>query len=152
MYKITSKGRIAMPIQLRGHHLLCLLGYRGMGYSEAFCENMTAVYEQLREEPETMIRLVLGPDDLCAFHPTEGEQHCENRTVYTRDAEIAAVVGMEVGMERSWADICTKVAERMKPSDIRHLCATCRWEPYGVCADGVRIIGEGGALPPVAKR
>src|SRR5690242_11390396 len=100
-----------MPIQLRGHHLLCLLGYRGMGYSEAFCENMTEVYEQLRQEPETLIRLVLGPDDLCAAYPKEGEQHCENRTVYLRDAEIAIKLGMEVGMERSWGDICQSVAQ-----------------------------------------
>lgn len=139
-------------IQLRGHHLLCLLGYRGMGYSPAFCENMTAIYEQLRQEPETLIRLILGPDDLCAAFPKDGEAHCESRTVYLRDAEIAAKLGLEAGMERTWASICSQVASLVKPTDISSLCATCRWEPYGVCAEGVRIIGEGGALPPVPKK
>lgn len=140
------------PIQLRGHHLLCLLGYRGMGYSPAFCENMTMVYEQLRQAPDTMIRVVLGPDDLCAAFPQDEVAHCENRTVYQRDAEIVSKLGLEVGMEQSWSHICGQVALEVKPVDISHLCATCRWEPYGVCADGVRIIGEGGSLPPVPKK
>ncbi|MFD0695677.1 DUF1284 domain-containing protein [Paenibacillus sp. GCM10027628] len=141
-----------MTIGLRGHHLLCLLGYRGMGYSEQFCENMTAVYEKLRNHPETTIRIVLGPDDLCAAYPADQESHCEGRTVYQRDAEIVEKLGLQVGMERSWAEICSQVAEHVAPSDIGHLCATCRWQPYGVCEEGVRIIASGGALPPVEKK
>ncbi|MZQ83973.1 DUF1284 domain-containing protein [Paenibacillus sp. 5J-6] len=140
------------PIGLRGHHLLCLLGYRGMGYSKEFCENMTSVYETLRKKPATIIRVVLGPDDLCAVYPTDEVPHCENRTVYDRDAEIVTKLGLQVGMELSWADICAKVAGYVKPEDIGNLCATCRWEPYGVCAEGVRLIGEGSELPPVAPK
>ncbi|UKS25296.1 DUF1284 domain-containing protein [Paenibacillus sp. HWE-109] len=139
------------PIGLRGHHLLCLLGYRGMGYSKQFCENMTDVYETLRQQPETIIRVVLGPDDLCAAYPTDEVSHCENQTVYSRDAEIIEKLGLQVGMELSWSDICVRVADFVKPGDIGQLCATCRWEPYGVCADGVRLIGEGGLLPPVPQ-
>jgi hypothetical protein len=123
-----------------------------MGYSKEFCENMTQVYETLRAQPETTIRVVLGPDDLCAAYPTDEVPHCENRTVYDRDAEIVAKLGLQVGLELSWSEICSKVAGYVKPGDIGHLCATCRWEPYGVCAEGVRLIGEGGELPPVAKK
>ena len=28
--------------KLRGHHLFCLLGYKGMGYSQEYVDNMTA--------------------------------------------------------------------------------------------------------------
>ncbi|MDD9266905.1 DUF1284 domain-containing protein [Paenibacillus sp. MAHUQ-63] len=139
------------PIGLRGHHLLCLLGYRGMGYSKEFCENMTGVYETLRAHPETVIRVVLGPDDLCAAFPADQVAHCENRTVYDRDAEIVAKLGLQAGMELSWSAVCGKVAAQVTPGDIGHLCATCRWESYGVCADGVRIIREGGELPDVKR-
>ncbi|MEW9700895.1 DUF1284 domain-containing protein [Paenibacillus sp. SI8] len=141
-----------MAIGLRGHHLLCLLGYRGMGYSAQFCENMTAIYETLRSQPETLIRIVLGPDDLCAAYPKDQESHCEGRTVYQRDAEIVEKLGLQVGMERSWSSICTQVAKHVAPSDIGHLCATCRWQSYGVCAEGVRIIAEGGELPAVPDK
>ncbi|MNG36803.1 hypothetical protein D3C84_1239520 [compost metagenome] len=56
-----------------------------------------------------------------------------------------------MGLELSWSTICSQVAVQMTPGDIGHLCATCRWEPYGVCADGVRIIREGGELPAVGR-
>ncbi|MBD0379420.1 DUF1284 domain-containing protein [Paenibacillus sedimenti] len=141
-----------MTIGLRGHHLFCLLGYRGMGYSKEFCENMTSVYETLRSKPDTIIRIVLGPDDLCAAYPADQVSHCEGRTVYQRDAEIVEKLGLQVGMELSWADICNQVAERVAPGDIGHLCATCRWQPYGVCEEGVRIIVDGGSLPPVPSK
>ncbi|NEW09272.1 DUF1284 domain-containing protein [Paenibacillus sp. SYP-B3998] len=141
-----------MTIGLRGHHLLCLLGYRGMGYSQEFCENMTSVYEILRNKPETMIRIVLGPDDLCAAFPSDKEPHCEGRTVYARDALIVEKLRLKVGTERSWSDICKQVGEHVAPSDIGHLCATCQWQPYGVCEEGVRLIAAGEALPPVPNK
>jgi len=36
-----------MTIKLRPHHLLCTKGYGGMGYSEGFVENMTAITTHL---------------------------------------------------------------------------------------------------------
>jgi len=131
-----------MTIQLRGHHLLCLLGYRGKGYSAAFCANMTRVYETLRTAPETEIELILGPDDICAAFPADQESHCENGSVYRKDEEIARQIGIAVGEKRTWASLCADVAERVRPDDIGSLCMDCRWEPYGLCREGVAHIRE----------
>ncbi|MFD2331192.1 DUF1284 domain-containing protein [Cohnella sp. GCM10020058] len=126
-----------MTIKLRGHHLLCLLGYRGKGYSEGFCANMTRVYERLRTEPETEIELILGPDDICAAFPEDQEPHCENASVYRKDEEIARQIGIAIGERRAWADVIAAVAIRVGPNDIGSLCRDCRWEPYGLCREGV---------------
>lgn len=40
-------------MRLRVHHLLCSALYVGEGYSDAFCENMQKVVQQLWEEPGT---------------------------------------------------------------------------------------------------
>ncbi len=77
-----------MAIRLRGHHLLCLLGYRGMGYSEQFTANMTEVYNTLRQNPDTYIKLVEGPDEICSHYPKDKSGHCEEDTVNTRDLAI----------------------------------------------------------------
>ncbi|MCC3376105.1 DUF1284 domain-containing protein [Cohnella sp. REN36] len=135
-----------MTIRLRGHHLLCLLGYRGKGYSPGFCTNMTAIYERLRTEPETRIELIEGPDDICRAFPVDQEPHCENASVYRKDLEIAAVIGIAPGERRTWSDICSSVAKQVRPDDIRHLCSDCMWEPYGVCREGVGHIRGGGTL------
>jgi hypothetical protein len=48
-----------MELRLRGHHLLCLLGYQGMvGYSADFTANMTKVHQTLQEQPESLVTLI----------------------------------------------------------------------------------------------
>lgn len=137
-----------MTIRLRGHHLLCLLGYRGMGYSDDFCVNMTAIYEKLRSEPETDVEIIIGPDDVCKAYPPDKTNHCEG-TVYGLDANVLAKLGLKTGERGSWQAICDRVAKTMVPEDISHLCLTCPWEKYGVCAEGVGLIVEGKPLPKV---
>ena len=39
-----------MLITLRGHHLLCIQGYQGYGYSEKFTDNMDNIIEDLIKE------------------------------------------------------------------------------------------------------
>ncbi|KRE53654.1 DUF1284 domain-containing protein [Paenibacillus sp. Soil522] len=137
-----------MTIRLRGHHLLCLLGYRGMGYSADFCVNMTAIYETLRTNPETEVEIITGPDDVCRAYPQDKSNHCEG-TVYGLDEAVLKKLGLKVNERSSWQSLCSRVAETMVPEDISHLCQTCPWEKYGVCADGVGLIKAGKPLPKV---
>lgn len=141
-----------MHIKLRGHHLLCLLGYRGMGYSPDFCVNMTKIYETLRSRPETRIAIVEGPDEICAAFPSDEQRpHCEDLSVYRKDAAVLEMLGLQTGSEWSWAEILGKIAAEFVPKDISVVCATCPWEPYGVCAEGVRLVTRGEELPPLKQ-
>lgn len=136
-----------MAIRLRGHHLFCLLGYRGKGYSEEFCANMTAVYETLRTKPDTVVELVRGPDDMCKAYPPDKPNHCENESVYRKDRNILRHLGLDTGMSKSWSDILRIVSERAVPEDIGRLCAGCPWLPLGYCQEGVDLVRSEGRLP-----
>ncbi|GGD57012.1 DUF1284 domain-containing protein [Paenibacillus nasutitermitis] len=137
-----------MTIKLRGHHLLCLLGYRGMGYSADFCTNMTDIYETLRSKPDSLVELVAGPDDICRAYPPEQDNHC-NGTVHRLDGDVLAKLGLSSGNIISWQEICAAVALKVAPDDIGHLCTSCPWQSYGVCQEGVRMVAEGRPLPAV---
>ncbi|MGO4545232.1 DUF1284 domain-containing protein [Paenibacillus sp. 2TAB23] len=137
-----------MTIRLRGHHLLCLLGYRGMGYSDDFCTNMTAIYERLRTQPHTLVELITGPDDVCQAYPSDKDNHCEG-TVYGLDEAVLSKLGLAAGMQESWHALCSRVAGSIVPEDISRLCTTCPWEKYGVCAEGVGLLASGQPLPKV---
>ncbi len=52
------------PVRLRGHHFLCLLTYKGLGYTPAFVENMTAVATRINAGAKVILHP--GPDDICA--------------------------------------------------------------------------------------
>ncbi|MDB5553361.1 MAG: 2Fe-2S ferredoxin [Rhizobium sp.] len=50
-------------MQLRGHHFLCILTYRGYGYTPAFVENMSSIVADISKGRP--VRLIEGPDDIC---------------------------------------------------------------------------------------
>ncbi|MBP1155558.1 MULTISPECIES: DUF1284 domain-containing protein [unclassified Paenibacillus] len=138
-----------MSIQLRGHHLLCLLGFRGMGYSPEFAINMTAVYEQLRNNPATMVTLVRGADDLCSCYPLDKPNHCDTKSVHDRDDTVLARLGLMSGTSISWQEILQLLEKHMVPGDIPLICGSCPWQPYGVCEEGVARVSAGKGLSPL---
>lgn len=135
--------------KLRGHHLFCLLGYRGMGYSPEYVENMTRLHQTLRETPKTLIQIVKGPDQLCEKYPNSGEYHCENDIIYERDAAILEKMELKIGQILKWEDIEFRIRKHVIPSDILLVCETCSWRSYGVCEEGIKEILEGKGLREV---
>ncbi|WP_226665217.1 DUF1284 domain-containing protein [Metabacillus litoralis] len=132
--------------KLRGHQLFCLLGYRGMGYSQEYVKNMTQLHQKLRRDPMTKIKLVNGPDQLCEKYPNSGEYHCQNDSIYERDAVILEKLGLNIGQILYWKDIELHVKKYVVPSDIQTVCETCSWRSYGVCEEGIQEIHEGKGL------
>ena len=141
-----------MTIRLRGHHLLCLLGYRGMGYSRQYVDNMTRIYETLQRIPETPVTIAAGPDDLCAAFPPELPCHCEDANVCERDGAVLSRLGLRAGGCRPWAGILAAIRASVRPDDIGDWCATCPWRPLGVCAEGVAGVRAGDPLPSLPTR
>ncbi|WP_284036898.1 DUF1284 domain-containing protein [Neobacillus sp. 114] len=135
--------------RLRGHHLFCLLGYRGMGYSEEYVKNMTRLHENLRKNPTTLIHLVNGPDHLCEKCPSTGQYHCEDKHIYERDAAILEKMGLKIGQILSWEEIESHIRKFVVPADIQTICETCSWRSYGVCEEGIQEIHDGKGLREV---
>ena len=135
--------------KLRGHHLFCLLGYRGMGYSPEYVENMTNLHQTLRNNPMTCIEIVQGPDQLCEKYPNSSEYHCQNEKIYDRDAAILDKLGLKNGQILKWKDIESQIQKYAVPSDIQTVCETCSWRSYGVCEEGIQEILEGKGLRTV---
>ncbi|MDC3418577.1 DUF1284 domain-containing protein [Aquibacillus salsiterrae] len=126
--------------KLRGHHIFCLLGYRGMGYSKEYVENMTYIHQTLKNNPKTEIKLIKGPDHLCEKYPNSGDYHCENTSIYERDSTILEKLGLKIGQILTWEDIESHIRKFSAPSDINTICETCSWRSYGVCEEGMQEI------------
>ncbi|NLY80948.1 MAG: DUF1284 domain-containing protein [Lysinibacillus sp.] len=131
--------------QLRGHHLFCLLGFRGMGYSKEFAENMKKVHQHLRANPKTPIQIIEGPDHLCEKYPNDGTYHCKDRNIYERDTQILNRLGIEIGSVLTWEEIEMHIKKHAIPEDIHTYCENCSWRSYGVCEEGIkRILNDEG--------
>lgn len=133
-------------IALRGHHVLCLLGYQGMGYSKEYIANMTQVHRRLRTYPKTEIILISGPDDLCAKFPESQPYHCEDTNIHERDASILEQLQLSPGQVLPWEEIEERIKEFVLSTDIARLCSTCSWRSCGVCEEGVVGLKSGKGL------
>ena len=104
-------------IRLRPHHLLCTQGYSGKGYSTEFVQNMSAIVHSLRNVPGTRIRLVFGPDSLCAHcsHHT-ADNLCEAQEKVSRfDRKTVEYFGLHEG-EYVYQDLIRAIDTQMTPA------------------------------------
>lgn len=138
-------------IKLRGHHIFCLLGYRGMGYSAEYTENMTKIHDVLRKRPDTLIQITKGPDYLCAKFPKGQPYHCKDKGIYVRDAEILRKLALKVSDVLPWREVERRIRLHVVPDDIVVVCETCSWRSYGFCQEGVEDIVETRGLREVLQ-
>jgi hypothetical protein len=139
-----------MTIEIRPHHFLCSLTYAGKGYSLAFTRNYDRIVARLNAG-ET-VRIVEGPDDLCApVVAAEAEPHCFRESVTRRDADALESLGellhrrIAVGDEFA-LDAATvgRLRDAFARGAIRQACDGCQWSQ--LCSSIARRDFAGAAL------
>lgn len=135
------------PIPLRAHAVLCILGFRGKGYSDAFVREMQEVVAELRRRPSRRVQLRVEPGTLCAACPhlqggctlggSDHEPHMEDH-----DREVLRRLGLEAGAVLSWSRVLERIAERVQGRDLDRICTTCPWLGLGYCAEGVDALAR----------
>ena len=64
-------------IMIRAHHLLCMQGFQGYGYDQAFVDNFKKVLEVLKDDPYSEITIVDEVDIICACCPNNHQGTCK---------------------------------------------------------------------------
>jgi uncharacterized protein len=128
---------------LRGHHLLCVQGFRGMGYSDDFVKRMKEIVTDIRDdEQDFSIRVIAGLDNACSACPHHGETICEagagsNEHVLTMDNKVIKHLDLKESGSYQKSELLPLVAEKVDPDDLDYLCQGCSWLHYGVCKEGI---------------
>jgi hypothetical protein len=127
-----------MTVRLRPHHLLCVLTYKGAGYSPAFCANYDRIAARIAEHEE--IEICAGPDDVCAPLLLTEAPHCLKDSVTERDARAAVSMSSLLGFAvetgiRFKLDVTLQDRSRQAfaAGSIRRACAGCEWHSF--CTD-----------------
>lgn len=135
-----------MTVNLRPHHLLCMLTHIGKGYSPDFTANMAVILKRIAAGE--MVEIVDGPDDICAPLCTglAGRlAHCHRKSIAERDRaaaddvgrllSIAVRPGTRLTLDTAMIqDLRTAFAQKR----IRSACEGCEWSPLcdSVAASG----------------
>lgn len=129
---------------LRGHHLLCVHGFQGMGYSESFVEKMTEIVAFMRDDrTDGPIRVIAALDEACYACPYHGVDRCEadeqsNDHVLTMDRRVLNHLQLKENKVYMKSELIERTKQAVEPDDLDVLCAGCSWLSYGVCKEGIR--------------
>ena len=116
-------------MKLRGHHLLCILGFQGYGYSEDFVLNMARINE-LRKSDKTTIKLINRPDDICSACPNLKDYVCENKmqneNIVKMDNEVLSQ--FNINQEYNAIDLFNEVVLKFNTlKSVENICNDCKW-------------------------
>ncbi len=130
-------------IPLRAHHLLCLLGFQGIGYTADFIKNFQKVKRLIEQHPDLEIEVVDTCDVICIACPNMHNGECfksgikHNRMVKDIDRRVMEKLGIKPGERFKAKDLYALVKEKIPPGDINDICKGCEWLNLGFCPRGL---------------
>ena len=139
-------AELADAIKIRAHHLLCLLGFRGLGYNQEFINTMKKVAEAVFNK-RARLRIVDSCDIICSACPYRKGNECakkkdSSQEVKKQNMELAGKLGIKIGMDLDWRHAKTLIMQNITPEDLGKLCKRCEWLKFGYCVDGLKQLRE----------
>ncbi|MEQ2129747.1 DUF1284 domain-containing protein [Caldanaerobacter subterraneus KAk] len=129
-------------MEIRGHHFLCVLGFRGLGYDEKFVKNMDEIIRKLNNEQDMLIKVVDNVDNICSMCPNNVNGECTEEeypgSVKGKDRAVLKILGIEVGEAVWYKDVVDKIKENMTEEKMMNICKDCEWFSLGYCLEGIR--------------
>jgi hypothetical protein len=112
-------------VELRGHHLICLQFYKGLGYNKAFVENLNKVVEAWEKSP---VVIVEGPDVVCKACPYLEGQVCKlSDKIPQKDRLALELLNLKTGCLIEKAEVKTKLSKVW--DEWKHkACIDCLWK------------------------
>ncbi len=133
-------------MRLRFHHLLCILGFRGLGYNEKFIKKMENVIQRIKEHPDLEVEVIKECDDICSACPFNVEGFCRNEVVGgeeavgRKDQRVAERVKLKEREKYSVKEILNLIKKKIKPGDLSVICKNYPWLEMGYCEEGLEEI------------
>jgi uncharacterized protein len=120
-------------IKIRAHHLLCMQGFQGYGYSREFKHNLSEIVNYLKKHPYHKLKVVAKADIICKSCPHQ-EDGCCNRYVHStsiRDIDLQVLNKLDIreGQIESFQNLLSKVKEVLNTvEDAEEICGGCSWK------------------------
>ena len=119
-------------LKIRAHHLCCIQGFQGYGYSPAFVANMRAVIADIKASPSRPLELVSECDAICASCPSKRECTAQvsvnSRSIRNMDLVVMEKLKIKEGTIMEADKACRLINSQLaNASDIEDVCGACKW-------------------------
>jgi len=127
-------------IKLRAHHLLCLQGYEGKGYSPEFVTEMSKLADIFKRAPDTKFTLVAGVDDICKHCPHLIKNKCVHANPpEPQDAKVIKHFALVIGNQYTYKTVTDMIRQKIDAKIFMDICGTCDWNSAPQCRSALGI-------------
>ncbi len=130
---MQETGKYSDPIGIRAHHLLCIQGFQGFGYSKDFELHLESFVVFLNLNPSFKIQILAETDEICSHCPYEIQGACEK--VYgsldeTLKVDYLVIGKLDLNLKQFYSvEYVTKlVNNRLDWDDVIEICFNCSWK------------------------
>lgn len=120
-------------LSIRAHHLLCMQGYQGHGYSSGFENHIHKIIVQLKGSSEQKLRVVVGSDAICAKCPNLVNDRCQkdddsDNRIRNIDLCVLHMVEIQAGSVDTFSKYLDAVNKKLtQQSQLVGICDCCQW-------------------------
>ncbi|HML06009.1 MAG TPA: DUF1284 domain-containing protein [Methanobacterium sp.] len=120
-------------MKIRAHHLLCMQGFQGYGYSEEFSQNMSKIIQNLKSNKEQKIEITVDLDVICKCCPHKKNKICKNIIsnwmIKRVDKKVIGKLKIDYSTEISFKEIISLTNHVFKThDDLKGICSSCLWK------------------------
>jgi hypothetical protein len=121
-------------IRLRAHHLLCLQGFQGYGYTKEFIKNLQEIFTRFDSDPDLVIEIITECDDVCTECPYIKDGVCSKEPdsaskMKDMDVRVLKMIKVEEGYRGTADEFIKLVNENLKDiNQIQPICGDCEWK------------------------
>ncbi|HCW52928.1 MAG TPA: DUF1284 domain-containing protein [Clostridium sp.] len=121
---------------IRPHHINCIFFFKGLGYNFEFTSNMKNIISQLRNKPDTHIKLVSQCDSLCKYCPnkTNNSTCIFENNVSLLDFNTLKYWELQNDHEYSFKEIINNIYRNYNCNTFIKICSRCEWFKKGICS------------------
>lgn len=117
--------------RVRGHHVICLSLFRGLGYDSRFIDNVRNILKDLETNPEVKLKLVEVCDDVCSACPHKVGNECRKREgsdeeAKRMDSKALRKLGLKVGDRVKAREALRRTRDITAPA-LKEVCGGCEW-------------------------
>ena len=118
-------------LKIRAHHILCMQGFQGLGYSRDFTRNMTLICEKIQKNPSFFIKIIIEADSICEYCPNLLDGLCNLemdslKLISSMDSLVLKSLKMESGSVISSVQL-KNLASSLTPKKVEKICGDCSW-------------------------
>ena len=121
-------------LRIRAHHLLCIRGFHGLGYSADFIQKMTSVKDMFVNQPELELEIVAESDEICSTCPHNNGNMCQKNSlsekrVREQDLKVLKVLNNPEHTCKTVNEIDRLIEKNIISFPVlADICGTCEWQ------------------------